>query len=301
MLLPDHRERAFGFGEDWERSRTGILLPPAATVPTLPIGVDLFAGAGGFSCGFHQAGFHVMAASEWWPVAVATYLCNLGSPDTRVYLGRTAAPDATKKEAKIFEAAGGEFVTAAEFFELMPRVKGQDGERFAPGGGWIAGEGVEAHPCEVFFCCDARDLTGAFILETLGLERGDVGCVFGGPPCQGFSVAGKQDVADPRNTLVFEFARIVCEIQPRSFVMENVPGIVKMKTAEGIPILDALARVMEDGGMGTYDALREVLAGNDDLTGAVRGQGSNRKPKRNDEPEDEEAVEDPQFALEVGV
>lgn len=50
--------------------------------------------------------------------------------------------------------------------------------------------------------------------------------VIGGPPCQGFSVAGKRDPKDPRNKLFFEFLRIVKIIKPWFVVMENVPGIL---------------------------------------------------------------------------
>ena len=53
-----------------------------------------------------------------------------------------------------------------------------------------------------------------------------VDCVFGGPSCQGFSVIGRRDPADRRNALVHEFARIVVEMRPRWFVLENVPGLV---------------------------------------------------------------------------
>lgn len=55
-----------------------------------------------------------------------------------------------------------------------------------------------------------------------------VDCVFGGPSCQGFSDMGNRDAYDPRNELVFAFARVVEELQPRSFVMENVPGILNL-------------------------------------------------------------------------
>lgn len=53
--------------------------------------------------------------------------------------------------------------------------------------------------------------------------------IAGGPPCQGFSVAGKRDPNDPRNHLFQEFIRIVSEVQPWYVVMENVPGILTMK------------------------------------------------------------------------
>lgn len=49
--------------------------------------------------------------------------------------------------------------------------------------------------------------------------------VFGGPPCQGFSVAGKMDPEDQRSKLVFSFMDVVEKIQPRAFVMENVKAL----------------------------------------------------------------------------
>lgn len=60
----------------------------------------------------------------------------------------------------------------------------------------------------------------------LGWEwNGQIDLVFGGPPCQGFSLMGKRDVSDERNGLVFHFYRIVTELSPHYFVMENVPGM----------------------------------------------------------------------------
>lgn len=257
----------------WFEHDSGLVLPPSAKRSTAQLlGLDLFAGAGGFSCGFHQAGWHVIAASEWWPLAVETYICNLGSPDTVVYVGETAAPDATKKERALFERHGGTFIGAAEFFDALPTAPGQ--EMFGPGTGWISGDrdDYETSPCEVVFCCDVHELSGPFILDSLGLERGDLGVVFGGPPCQGFSRAnGKRSASDGRNQLVFEFARLVCELQPKSMVMENVPGILEMFTPEGVPVIDALSLILEDGGMGEYDALRKSLAANAGAGAIVKG------------------------------
>lgn len=58
------------------------------------------------------------------------------------------------------------------------------------------------------------------------LERyGEIDLVAGGPPCQGFSLAGKKNKDDPLNDLVLEFARVIEEIKPKSFLIENVPGM----------------------------------------------------------------------------
>jgi DNA (cytosine-5)-methyltransferase 1 len=53
----------------------------------------------------------------------------------------------------------------------------------------------------------------------------EIDLIAGGPPCQGFSLMGKRLVDDPRNRLVFHFFRLVKELRPRYFLMENVPGM----------------------------------------------------------------------------
>jgi DNA (cytosine-5)-methyltransferase 1 len=76
------------------------------------------------------------------------------------------------------------------------------------------------------------------------LLKGTVRVVAGGPPCQGFSVAGKRDPNDPRNRLFREFVRVVDVIRPDYFVMENVPGILTMKNGKvKEAILEAFAEI----------------------------------------------------------
>jgi DNA (cytosine-5)-methyltransferase 1 len=62
----------------------------------------------------------------------------------------------------------------------------------------------------------------------------DCDLVFGGPPCQGFSVAGKMDPDDPRSKLVFEFQKVVGAKRPRFFVMENVAALGQLAKFEAI-------------------------------------------------------------------
>jgi len=59
-----------------------------------------------------------------------------------------------------------------------------------------------------------------------GLKRGDVDLVFGGPPCQGYSQIGTRILDDPRNELYLQYVRILRDLQPRVFVMENVPNML---------------------------------------------------------------------------
>ena len=64
------------------------------------------------------------------------------------------------------------------------------------------------------------------LLELSGLKQGEVDLVSGGPPCQAFSTAGhRESINDPRGRLFLEFVRIVEEVRPRFFLMENVRGL----------------------------------------------------------------------------
>ena len=79
--------------------------------------------------------------------------------------------------------------------------------------------------------------------------------VLGGPPCQGFSFAGKQFKNDPRNKLYRDFVEIVRHLQPRCFVMENVRGMEAMALDQvtedfeeaGYRVLVSLARAVNFG------------------------------------------------------
>ncbi|MEQ1901375.1 MAG: DNA cytosine methyltransferase [Devosia sp.] len=68
-------------------------------------------------------------------------------------------------------------------------------------------------------------LTAAEIRLVAGIGNKRVDCVFGGPPCQGFSLIGHRSLDDPRNSLVLEFVRLVAELDARTFVFENVKGL----------------------------------------------------------------------------
>ncbi len=122
-----------------------------------PIGIDLFAGAGGLSLGFEQAGFDVVAAVEVDPVHAAVHKFNF--PDCAV----------------------------------LPRSVAQ--------------------------------LSGADIRQAAGIGDRPIDVVFGGAPCQGFSLMGQRALEDPRNALVREFVRIVNELGASYFVFENVKGL----------------------------------------------------------------------------
>lgn len=71
-----------------------------------------------------------------------------------------------------------------------------------------------------------EDLDGAVLLEAAG---GHVGGILGCPPCQGFSAAGARNRHDERNGLLNHFHRLVQEVRPRFFLMENVPSLLGSK------------------------------------------------------------------------
>ncbi|WP_347303671.1 DNA cytosine methyltransferase [Croceibacterium sp. TMG7-5b_MA50] len=142
-----------------------------------PIGIDLFAGAGGMSLGFEQAGFDVVAAVEIDPVHCAVHKFNF--PETAV----------------------------------IPRS--------------VVG------------------LSASEIRVAAGIGDRPVDCVFGGPPCQGFSMIGQRALDDPRNSLVLEFVRIVAELDARTFVFENVKGLTVGKHKA---VLEELVRAFDEVG-----------------------------------------------------
>lgn len=65
-------------------------------------------------------------------------------------------------------------------------------------------------------------------LEQIGKDQ-TIDCLFGGPPCQGFSVAGKMDINDPRSKLVWSYMEAVRKVKPKIFVMENVKALAELE------------------------------------------------------------------------
>ncbi|HBC86545.1 MAG TPA: DNA (cytosine-5-)-methyltransferase [Lentisphaeria bacterium] len=79
---------------------------------------------------------------------------------------------------------------------------------------------------------------GGKLLSFFGLKDSDVNVMVGGPPCPSFSTAGKrQAFNDPRGQVMFDFLKLVDEIRPSFFVMENVRGILSA-ALEHIPLAE---------------------------------------------------------------
>lgn len=76
-------------------------------------------------------------------------------------------------------------------------------------------------------CGDISKITySKDIKDVIGNKKIDI--IIGGPPCQGFSLSGPRNFDDPRNKLYLSYIRLVSEIKPKMFVIENVPGLVSL-------------------------------------------------------------------------
>lgn len=103
---------------------------------------------------------------------------------------------------------------------------------------WASETYKENHPHTKVITCDITEITD---LENL-IPKKDlpIDGIIGGPPCQGFSLSGNRDKNDPRNSLFMEFVRFVKFFNPKFFVMENVTGILSMKTKSNENVKDLI-------------------------------------------------------------
>ncbi len=110
------------------------------------------------------------------------------------------------------------------------------------------------HPGTQVDSRDIRQVDAGNIRNLLGLKRGELHLVAGGPPCQGFSInAPMRSTEDSRNHLFREYLRFVTEFQPQAVMIENVPGMVSF---EGGATLDAILESLKQLG---YDADVRIL------------------------------------------
>lgn len=104
-------------------------------------------------------------------------------------------------------------------------------------------------------CADLSSLSPEKVEEII--DRQSVDVIIGGPPCQGFSIAGKRIVEDDRNKLYKSFVRMVSYFKPKAFVMENVPNILSI--GGGI-VKDAIIKDFAELG---YTVVNKVLLASD--------------------------------------
>ena len=107
------------------------------------------------------------------------------------------------------------------------------------------------HKTTKTLCSDLMKLRPEEVEEKFNLHS--VSVIIGGPPCQGFSIAGKRIIEDDRNKLYKSFVRFVEYFKPKAFVMENVPNILSIGNGA---IKDAIFKDFENLG---YDVECKVL------------------------------------------
>lgn len=140
--------------------------------------IDLFAGAGGITEGFRQAGASCVFANDFNPYACETFRHN--------------------------------------------------------------------HPGVEMVCGAIQDLDAKAIRKSLSMRKGELDVLVGGPPCQGFSInAPERFLEDPRNSLFKHYLRFVDEFAPKTFLFENVPGMLSLG---GGGIFDTIISQMRERG-----------------------------------------------------
>lgn len=96
------------------------------------------------------------------------------------------------------------------------------------------------HPKVKMYNKDIKDFSIDDLTRDLGIKKGDIDVVIGGPPCQAYSTVGKRHIDDPRGKLFQEYYRILNEFRPKLFVYENVKGILSIQGGELIRTIIAL-------------------------------------------------------------
>lgn len=270
---------------EYAQLRNGLIVPRHTAVRRkAPTAFDFFAGAGGFSCGLIEAGFTIVGASEWDTAAALTYMVNLGSYPIKIHYS---------------EPEDKERLNTACERNIFKRHESDD-EIYKPhfsGSGYISHH-PELEPVRNFWFGDIRKVNGRDILDALGMKPGELDCVVGGPPCQGYSRAGQQNIADPRNNLVYEFARMIIELQPKTFVMEEVPDIVNFFDPDGVPVLDKFCMMVSEGGYGKWEHVKKAMLMQSGAAAGIRsGRGNKPLKKQPAKPDKKKTVEPVQTDL----
>jgi DNA (cytosine-5)-methyltransferase 1 len=90
---------------------------------------------------------------------------------------------------------------------------------------------------------DINALASQEVLQAANVKPGEVDLLAGGPPCQAFSVFGKRKgVQDDRGLLVFQYLRLLADIQPKAFIFENVFGLLTIENGE---VFKKLCKLLE--------------------------------------------------------
>ena len=89
-------------------------------------------------------------------------------------------------------------------------------------------------------CADLTKLSPELFCKTYNINQNCIDIIVGGPPCQSFSMAGRREKNDPRNSLFMEFVKYLDYFNPKAFIMENVIGILSKKTESNEKVIDII-------------------------------------------------------------
>jgi len=95
-------------------------------------------------------------------------------------------------------------------------------------------------------CEDLKKLSPKQFQKKYNKDNKQIDIIVGGPPCQGFSIAGKRDKKDPRNSLFMEYVKYINYFKPKAFIMENVIGILSMQTKLNEKVIDIIMSKFEN-------------------------------------------------------
>lgn len=180
--------------------------------------IELFAGCGGMSLGLEAAGFDLFFANELSPMASETFAFNLLNET----LEGNESPNKTLWIKSQFSKK-----------EIEKRLRENPFE--APKGAYSDIEDGTILDKKLLIG-DINELLTIFEEKPAlvnAIRNSEIDLISGGPPCQSFSLAGKRERENHKNTLPASFARIAGMIQPKTVLLENVKGITAPFTEDG--------------------------------------------------------------------
>jgi DNA (cytosine-5)-methyltransferase 1 len=107
------------------------------------------------------------------------------------------------------------------------------------------------------WCADLSQASGKQIREKTSLGERQIDVLFAGPPCQGFSLIGKRASDDPRSALLLDLSRLISELSPSYFVVENVEGVLLGSAKDK---LDSFVRNIKSSGYSVVEPIQVLDA-----------------------------------------
>lgn len=184
--------------------------------------IELFAGCGGMGLGLETAGFELYFANELSPMAGETFAYNLLNED----LHNLSLNEGVSNNVRWIKSK-----YPADRLNLRLRENP-----------------LEATKGEISDIKNIDDIKGKLLIGDINdlltfldenpniikqIQKENIDLVSGGPPCQGFSMAGKRIQDDYKNSLPLSFAKITSLIRPKTVLLENVRGITAPFTKDG--------------------------------------------------------------------